>query len=142
MAEFTFPYQVAYGDADAAGMVYYARYLEIMERARWAWLAERGIDVAQLHREGVIFVVAEVHVRYRRAALLGATLAVGVRVKRIGRVAMTVIHEVRDATGSLCVEAEVRLGCVDAAGKVRALPDRLAAAIAAPAPAVSPRGRL
>ncbi|HEX9592226.1 MAG TPA: thioesterase family protein [bacterium] len=138
MAEFSFPYQVAYGDADAAGVVYYARYLEIMERARWAWLAGRGIDVAQLHRAGVIFVVAEVHLRYRRAATLGAVLAVGVRVKRLGRVALTVIQEVRDSAGTLCVEGEVRLGCVDAAGKVQPLPDRVAAAIAAPAPAVFP----
>jgi acyl-CoA thioester hydrolase len=138
MAEFTFPYRVAYGDADAAGVVYYARYLEIMERARWAWLAERGIDLAQLHRDGVIFVVAEVHVRYRRAARLGAMLAVGVRVKRLGRAAMTVVHEVRDAAGALCVEAEVRLGCIDAAGKVQPLPERVARAIAAPAPALSP----
>jgi acyl-CoA thioester hydrolase len=138
MADFIFPYQVAYGDADAAGVVYYARYLEIMERARWAWLAHRGIDVARLHREGVVFVVAEVHIRYRRGAPLGAMLAVGVRVKRLGRVAMTVIHEVRDVSGSLYVEGEVRLGCVDAAGKVQPLPDRVVAAIASSPPAVSP----
>ncbi|MGD2063769.1 MAG: thioesterase family protein [Nitrospirota bacterium] len=142
MAEFIFPYQVAYGDADAAGVVYYARYLEIMERARWAWLADLGIDVAQLHRDGVIFVVAEAHVRYRRAAPLGMVLAVGVRVKRLGRVAMTVIHEVRDRAGTLYVEGEVRLGCVDVAGRVQPLPDRVAAALAAKAPAGSPRGPL
>ena len=138
MKEFTFPYQVAYGDADAAGVVYYARYLEIMERARWAWLARHGIDVAQLHRDGVIFVVAEVHLRYRRAAPLGAVLEVGVRVKRLGRAALTLIQDVRDPSGGVFVEGEVRLGCVDAAGKVRRLPDRVAAALAVPPPAGSP----
>jgi acyl-CoA thioester hydrolase len=137
MEEFTFPYQVAYGDADAAGVVYYARYLEIMERARWAWLAARGLDVAELHRAGVIFVVAEVHLRYRRSAPLGARLVVGVRVKRLGRVAMTLIQDVRDPAGGVFVEGEVRLGCVDAAGKVQPLPDRVAAALAAPRPAAS-----
>jgi len=30
MDTFTFRYQVTYGDTDAAGVVYYARYLEIM----------------------------------------------------------------------------------------------------------------
>ena len=138
MAEFIFPYQVAYGDADAAGLVYYARYLEIMERARWAWLAAHGLDVAELHRAGVIFVVAEVHLRYRRSAPLGAQLIVGVRVKRLGRAVLTVVQEVRDLAGGVFVEGEVRLGCVDAAGKVRPLPDQVAAALAGTSPTGSP----
>lgn len=135
MEEFTFPYQVAYGDADAAGVVYYARYLEIMERARWAWLAAQGLDVGELHRAGVIFVVVEVHLRYRRPAPLGARLVVGVRVTRLGRAGLTVIQEVRDPAGGVFVAGEVRLGCVDAAGRVRPLPERVTAALAGPPPA-------
>jgi len=130
MTEFTFPYQVTYGDTDAAGVVYYARYLEIMERARWAWLEQHGVAVAELHRTGRLFVVAEAHLHYRRPAPLGARLTVGVAVERVGRASITLRQPVRGADDTLFVEATLRLGCVDPAGKVFPLPPEVARALA------------
>ena len=121
METFTFPYQVTYGDTDAAGVVYYGRYLEIMERARWAWLEAHGVAMAELHRAGRWFVVAEAHLRYRRPAPLGARLTVGVVVERVGRASLVVSQPVSDGH-TLFVEGVIRLGCVDPAGKVSPLP--------------------
>ena len=122
METFTFPYQVTYGDTDAAGVVYYARYLEIMERARWAWLTAHGVAMADLHRLGRWFVVVEAHLRYRRPAPLGARLTVGVAVERVGRASLTVSQPVSGDDDTLFVEGSIRLGCVDPTGKVSPLP--------------------
>lgn len=122
MDNFTFPYQVTYGDTDAAGVVYYARYLEIMERARWAWLEAHGVAMADLHRLGSWFVVVEAHVRYRRPAPLGTLLSVGVAVERVGRASITVSQPVRGAGDTLFVDGTIRLGCVDPTGRVSPLP--------------------
>ncbi len=132
MENFTFPYQVTYGDTDAAGVVYYARYLEIMERARWAWLEARGVEMADLHRLGRWFVVVEAHLRYRRPAPLGARLAVGVAVQEVRRASLTVAQTIsgEGASGPLrFVEGAIRLGCVDPAGKVTPLPPEVARAL-------------
>lgn len=130
METFTFPYQVTYGDTDAAGVVYYARYLEIMERARWAWLEAHGLAMAELHRAGHWFVVAEAHLRYRRPAPLGARLTVGVTVERVGRASLTVGQPVRGDDGTGFVEATIRLGCVEPTGKVSPLPPEVVRALA------------
>jgi len=122
MDKFTFPYQVTYGDTDAAGVVYYARYLEIMERARWAWLAAHEVAMEDLHHLGSWFVVVEAHLRYRRSAPLGALLSVGVAVERVGRASLTVRQPVRGDGDTLFVEGTIRLGCVDPTGKVSPLP--------------------
>ncbi len=122
MDKFTFLYQVTYGDTDAAGVVYYARYLEIMERARWAWLEAHGVAMADLHRLGRWFVVVEAHVRYRRPAPLGARLSVGVGVERVGRASITVSQPVRGEDDTRFVDGTIRLGCVDPTGKVSSLP--------------------
>jgi len=133
MDTFTFRYQVTYGDTDAAGVVYYARYLEIMERARWAWLEAHGVEMAALHRLGRWFVVVEAHLRYRHPAPLGARLAVGVTVERVRRASITVAQSISGEGGPAAprfVEGSIRLGCVDPAGKVSPLPTEVVRALA------------
>ena len=75
--EHRFPVRVYFEDTDLSGVVYHANYLRYMERARSDMLAVAGIDqrAAWEAREGV-YVVADLHIRYRSSARLDDMLIV------------------------------------------------------------------
>jgi acyl-CoA thioester hydrolase len=116
--------KVYYEDTDAGGVVYYANYLRYLERARTEFLAERGIVVAEYFRNGLLFVVSRVDIRYRHPARLGEVIEVTTEIREMKGASMDLSHRVlRD--GELLAEAEVTLACTDAAGKPRRLPEDL-----------------
>ena len=51
METFSIPVRVYWEDTDAGGVVYYARYLHFLERARSEWLRANCIDQARMQRE-------------------------------------------------------------------------------------------
>jgi len=60
--------RVYYEDTDCGSVVYYANYLRFMERSRTEFLREKGIELDEFHKKGIIFAVTEVQVKYRQPA--------------------------------------------------------------------------
>ena len=74
---FSWPVRIYWEDTDAGGVVFYANYLKFFERARTEWLRTLGFSQQQMLRDdGVMFVVADTALRYRRAARLDDLLDV------------------------------------------------------------------
>jgi len=111
---FRHPLRVYWEDTDAGGVVFYANYLKFFERARTEWLRTLGFSQQQmLRQDGVMFVVADTALRYRRAARLDDLLEVTVTVADAGRASMRLSQQAwRD--GELLAEGEIRIGCVAA----------------------------
>ncbi|MCB1866159.1 MAG: tol-pal system-associated acyl-CoA thioesterase [Chromatiales bacterium] len=108
------PLRVYYEDTDAGGVVYYARYLQYMERARTEWLRARGLEQTALRAEhGILFAVRDAQIRYRRPARLDDELRVSVRVDPPRRASL-VFHQRVSVADSLCVEGVFTVACVDA----------------------------
>ena len=110
------PIRVYYEDTDAGGVVYHARYLQFLERARTEWLRSIGIDQSRLKRErGLVFVVSKLSLSFRRPAqlddeLLASCVLIGQR-----GASLRFMQEVRKAgSGELLLEAEVLAACVNA----------------------------
>ena len=70
--------------ADFYGHVNNARYLEFFEEDRWAHL-ESKIDLKKWATQGIIFLVVNINVNYRRAVPVGATLLVTTGLEEIGK---------------------------------------------------------
>jgi len=121
-----FRYRVYWEDTDAGGVVYHARYLHFLERARSDWLTALGISQPALRAEhGLLFAVTHVEIGFRKPARLEDELAVSVCVQDLGRVRMDFAQEIiRD--GDRLVTATVRAACLDAR---RFAPARLPKAI-------------
>jgi len=49
---FNWPIRVYFEDTDAGGIVYHARYLYFLERARTEWLRNLGFNQSQLKQQG------------------------------------------------------------------------------------------
>ena len=109
-----FRYRVYWEDTDAGGVVYHARYLQFLERARSDWLAGLGVSQTELRREqGLIFAVTRMEIEFRKPARLEDELDVFVRVQSVGRARMDFTQQIRRGD-DLLIEAAVRAACLDA----------------------------
>jgi acyl-CoA thioester hydrolase len=122
--------RVYYEDTDAAGLVYHARYLHFMERARTEMLRAAGGDHPKLMaEEGLAFAVRRLAIEFVRPARLDDLLAVetvmtgftGARIELSQRV----LRE-----GAPVAECTLTLVCLDRSGRARRIPAQLLAAFA------------
>ena len=124
---FTWNVRVYYEDTDAGGIVYYANYLKFFERARTEWL--RAIDVGQhelLQREDAMFVVKSVSADYHAPAKLDDVLQLTLVIEKLGRASIVFVQQAWCGE-RLLNTARVKVGCVDAALRPRAVPAAVAA---------------
>jgi acyl-CoA thioester hydrolase len=109
---FSHPVRVYWEDTDAGGVVFYANYLKFFERARTEWLRALGFSQQQmLQHDGVMFVVADTHLHYRRAARLDDVLRITVQVLDAGRASLRIEQQAWRGD-ELVAEGEIRIGCV------------------------------
>jgi acyl-CoA thioester hydrolase len=132
---FAFPIRVYWEDTDAGGVVYHARYLHFLERARTEWLRAAGVGQQQLREgEGVVFVVRAMQLEFNAPARLDDLLTATV-VPLERRSASFVVGQAlrREPEARALVEARVRVACLDAAAfRPRPIPDHLLDVIAKP----------
>lgn len=96
-------YRVCYADTDQMGVVYYANYLVLFERARGELMRSWGAAYGALEESGTMLPVVEAHIDYRVPALYddeleiaawvgwarGVRLRMNCRVERNGEVLAT-----------------------------------------------------
>ena len=109
--------RVYYEDTDAGGLVYHARYLQFMERARTEWLRALGFEQQRLREEqGVLFAVRKMSLDFVRPARFDQALRVTAAVSGAGRASIDFAQQVLDADdGAVCCRAAVNVACLDAA---------------------------
>ncbi|HYZ48874.1 MAG TPA: YbgC/FadM family acyl-CoA thioesterase [Sphingomonas sp.] len=91
--EHRFPVRVYFEDTDLSGLVYHANYLRFMERARSDMLAAAGIDQRAAWEAGEgVYVIADLHIRYRSPARLDDALLVASTLERFAAASAT-IHQ-------------------------------------------------
>jgi len=113
--QFVWPVRVYYEDTDGGGVVYHANYLKFMERARTECLRSLGFEQTELKTEmGVLFVVRELELKYRRPALFNDQLAVITKLIKMGR-SLLEFEQLIERNGELLTAATVEVVCVDAA---------------------------
>jgi acyl-CoA thioester hydrolase len=125
-ALFSLPARVYWEDTDAGGVVYHARYVAFLERARSEWMRSIGhgqqemIDALDL-----VFAVRDMHLDFRRPARLDDALEVTVALARVRRASVEFAQEVR-LDGGVLASARVRVAAIDARSfRPRALPGEL-----------------
>jgi len=122
--------KIYYEDTDCGGVVYYANYLKYFERARTQYLEERGLSVAELMKEGWVFVVVHAELDYRAPARYGETLRIETVIADMTPASITFAHVIREReSGSVVVEGSARLAVTDGNGKVKRLDKATVAAL-------------
>lgn len=115
---------------DLYGHVNNARYLEFLEEARWAML-EVSPGMAALHERGLLFVVVNINIDYRRPATNGDELEINSRIGKVGNRSMVFEQEVRlVGSGDAVADARVTFVLVDSTGRAVPIDDEIRAAAA------------
>ena len=84
---FVWQVRVYFEDTDAGGVVYHSRYLNFFERARTEMLRAMGISQTDLRdKHGLIWVVLDINVKFRKAAQLDDELLVSAELEWVNGV--------------------------------------------------------
>lgn len=125
-AIFTHPARVYWEDTDAGGVVYHARYLAFLERARTEWLRAQGYGQELLRREfALVFAVRAMTIEFRLPARIDDLLSVSVVLRDCRRASLALAQTI-ERDGVRLLDAEVRIAALDADSfKPRAIPAAL-----------------
>ena len=113
-----------YCETDKAGVVHHSTYAIWWEMGRTELLRANGLAYSDLEKAGTFFVIAELHIKYRRPSYYDEELKLKTTCTEI--TAAKVVHSyelTRAANGLLLAEGYSTLACVDASGKIRRIPE-------------------
>ncbi|NWN91428.1 tol-pal system-associated acyl-CoA thioesterase [Marinobacter adhaerens] len=124
---FEWPVRVYIEDTDAGGIVFHARYLHYMERARTEWVRSCGVELRAGMAENISYVVQRLSIHYGAAAVLDDELVVSAEPVAFGRVWMEFRQQVRRVKDrKLLCEGTVRVACIALdSGRPRRLPESM-----------------
>ncbi|TSA48357.1 MAG: tol-pal system-associated acyl-CoA thioesterase [Nitrosomonadales bacterium] len=110
---FSWPIRIYYESTDAGGVVYHAEYLKFFERARTECLRSLGFEQRELReREGVVFVVRSMQIKYVQPARFDEMLEVASKLVEVGRCRL--VFEQKLLRGSdILTDATVEVVSVD-----------------------------
>ncbi|TZF80926.1 tol-pal system-associated acyl-CoA thioesterase [Cognatilysobacter lacus] len=127
---YTLPVRIYWEDTDAGGVVYHARYVAFMERARSEWMRANGHGQSSLQDAGVVFAVRAMTLDFLRPARLDDALDVSVSLAECRGASLVFRQEIlRD--GERLLAATVRIAALDAGTfRPRPIPSALLAQLA------------
>ena len=122
----TFKVKVYYEDTDAGGIVYYARYLNFIERARTEMIYDHlKLNHARLKKDyNAVFVVRECNIKYHKSANFEDQLEIHTHVIKKTPVRLNLKQQVIRAD-EILVTAEVELAVIDSNGSISKLSQKL-----------------
>jgi len=113
-----------YAETDRAGMVHHSVFPIWFEMGRTELLRANGIVYKDLEAEGIFFVVAELHLKYRKPVFYDEPLQLETTCSKV--TAAKVEHTyrlLRRENGLLLTEGSSVLACIGADRKVRRIPE-------------------
>lgn len=123
---FSITYRVPYSDCTVGNHVYYARYLDWLERARNEFFRSIGVTFQSLVDQGIMLPVVTSHVDYKGAARYDDEVKIEIKVTEIGTVKLTFDYQVtRIADGKLLATGQTVHVCTNLNEKPQRLPEVL-----------------
>ena len=109
MMKFTKTEKIRFKHVDFAGIVFYPRFLEMLNDLVEDWF-EEALDrpFSKMHHTNGIPTV-DLKIQFKKAARIGETLTKQLWVKNLGGASVTCAFQFDDAHGKTCLEGEVTL---------------------------------
>jgi acyl-CoA thioester hydrolase len=116
--------RVRYAETDSMGVVYHANYLVWFEMGRSEFCRTRGFNYRDLEASGYYLVVSEAKCTYRKPARYDEVVRVRTVLHALRRRSICFRYQVlRNESRETLVEGETKHLCLDAAGRVKVIPD-------------------
>lgn len=106
------------------GVLYYAEYLHLFERARSAFIRQLGMSYAEVEKRGIILPVREARCRYRAPARYDDLVQIRTAVSQWGRASLHFLYEIwnEDKT-RLLAEGMTQHALINREGRPVPMPD-------------------
>lgn len=104
--------RVYYEDTDCGGVVYHSNYLNYMERGRTEFLRDHGVNLADYHKEGTVFAVTEVEIKYRHPAVYNDLLTVKTELTELSAYRLEFTTHIYNEAGTLCSKGTAKVVAV------------------------------
>ncbi len=119
------PHYVSYGETDAMGVLYYAEYLHICERARNFMGRELGFIYSEMEANDNLFLpVREAEVRYKASVRYDNLIYVRIGVSEMKKASIRFSYQILDETKTkVMAEAMTLHACINRDFKVSPFPD-------------------
>ena len=115
--------KVYYEDTDAGGVVYYANYLNFLERARTEAINNIGLSNKEIKENfGALIIVKSCNIDYKKSAHLEDELNIRSFVKSITKTSFTMMQIITREQDTIA-EAKIHLVFVNNLGKPVKIPD-------------------
>ena len=115
--------KVYYEDTDAGGVVYYANYLQFLERARTEALSSIGLSNLKIKDKfGALIIVKTCNIEYKKSSQLEDELSVRSFVKSVSKTSFFMNQFITRGEEKI-VEAQVHLVFVNDKGKPIKVPE-------------------
>ena len=122
---FTYKTKVYYEDTDAGGVVYYANYLNFLERARTEAITSIGLSNKKIKKSFDAFIIVKAcNIQYKLSAYLEDELLITSFIKSITKTSFMMLQRI-NRKNDLISEAEVHLVFVNNFGKPIRIPEQL-----------------
>ena len=128
---FTYQTRITLRDADAAGRLFFARYLTLAHEAYEAFMRSRGLCFERIIA-GEDYMLPVIHAQcdYRRALPLGETVTITLDIAEVRTRAFTVAYQLRNGQGELAATVQtVHAPVSKTTGRAIRLPENLRSAI-------------
>ncbi|MBP7652469.1 acyl-CoA thioesterase [Candidatus Dependentiae bacterium] len=117
--------RVYYGDTDCGKVVYYANYLKYFEIGRTEMLRDKGIELDEYHKQGIIFIVASVSIEYKFSAKYNDLLEICSYLTDFSKKTFTISNKIHNQEGRLIVNGSTKCACINSDGKLASIPDEI-----------------
>ena len=122
---FTHKIKVYYEDTDAGGVVYYANYLNFLERARTEAITSIGLSNTKIKKDFDAFIIVKAcNIQYKLSAHLEDELLISSFIKSVTKTSF-IMSQTINRKKELISYAEVHLVFVNSTGKPIRIPDQL-----------------
>jgi acyl-CoA thioester hydrolase len=122
---FQYQHRVIYGDCTVGNHVYYARYLDMLERARGEFFRHLGCPFLSLQEAATIFPVIGLEISYKGLARYDDLLTIETCVSEMGGIRLSFGFRILNAAGALLAEGQTRHVCAGTDEKPKRLPKEL-----------------
>lgn len=115
-----------YAETDQGGLVHHSVYPVWMEMARTELLRANGLTYKELEEKGMLFVVAQLTVKYRRPCFYDKPVKITTTCTKVTAGRLEHNYQFRAAADNqLLAQANTVLACVNNDGKIRRMPEAL-----------------
>ena len=117
--------KVYYEDTDSGGVVYYANYLKLLERARTEALFSIGYSNNKIQQDfNSLIIVKSCNIEYKKSAYLEDELTIRSFVKSITKTSFF-MNQIITRNNEVIIEAQIHLVFVNKDGKPKKIPEQI-----------------